>query len=250
MAGSPGGFSFRSVFIESLLDYQRERDGLRRCKIGFIVRFSLGLAKNTGGLFYGILDRGVDRCDTDIKQKKAAKRQDCLWSVFINRHAGGKVMGRTNMAVVSKGFTLLELLVVISIIGILMAIGSVSFSTAQKKGRDSRRQGDMQAIQKSLEECYALDNKYPPTSGVVSGSALSCAVSTASVMNQVPFDPKNIAGSYVYTYTVDAADPATIYCLCAQLENIGTGNASTVGASGVCNWTGTPKNYFCVSNQQ
>ena len=156
------------------------------------------------------------------------------------------------MAVVSKGFTLLELLVTISIIGILIGIGSVSFSTAQKKGRDSRRQGDMQAIQKSLEQCYALDNRYPPTSGVVSGSALSCAVSTASVMNQVPFDPKNIAGSYVYTYT---AVPVTFsgYCLCSHLENLGTGNANnTVGAAGVCSWDtdGTGNDYFCVSNQQ
>jgi len=151
------------------------------------------------------------------------------------------------MAVVSKGFTLLELLVTISIIGILLGIGSVSFSTAQKKGRDSRRQGDMTAIQKSLEECYALDNRYP--SGITSGSALSCAVSTASVMNQVPYDPKNIAGSYVYTYTSDAAVVKTAYCLCALLENAGKGNASGVGANGVCTYV-SGGNYFCVSNQQ
>jgi len=156
------------------------------------------------------------------------------------------------MAVVSKGlpagrqgFTLLELLVVISIIGILMAIGSVSFSTAQKKGRDSRRMGDMKAIQKALEECYALDNRYPSTSGVVSGSALSCAVSTASVMNQVPDDPKPDED---YTYTVDA-NPATIYCLCAELENTGAGNASDVGSGGSCNYA-ADDDYFCVSNQQ
>ena len=153
------------------------------------------------------------------------------------------------MAVVSKGlpagrqgFTLLELLVVISIIGILMAIGSVSFSTAQKKGRDSRRMGDMKAIQKSLEECYALDNKYPQT--VSSDSSLECEGGTVT-MNLVSDDPKPDED---YTYTVDA-NPATIYCLCAELENTGAGNASDVGSGGSCSYA-ADDDYFCVSNQQ
>jgi type IV pilus assembly protein PilE len=149
------------------------------------------------------------------------------------------------MAVVSKGFTLLELLVTISIIGILLGIGSVSFSTAQKKGRDSRRQGDMTAIQKALEEYYALTNAYPAT--VTSGGTI--AYLTNTLMNVVPSDPKG--GTYVYTYTTDAPAVKTTYCLCAFLDNDGSGNASTVGANGVCAWaTGATADYFCVSNQQ
>jgi len=147
------------------------------------------------------------------------------------------------MAVVSKGFTLLELLVVISIIGILLGIGSVSFSTAQKKGRDSRRQGDMTAIQKSLEEYYALTNGYPAS--VTSGGSITYLTNT--LMNLVPYDPKN-SGTYVYTYTVDAPAVKTAYCLCAIVENASAANASG-NASGVCIWTGT-KDRFCVSNQQ
>ncbi|MBU1322442.1 prepilin-type N-terminal cleavage/methylation domain-containing protein [Patescibacteria group bacterium] len=145
------------------------------------------------------------------------------------------------MAVVSKGFTLLELLVVISIIGIIMAIGSVSFSTAQKKGRDSRRQGDMKAIQKSLEEYYALTNGYPAS--VTSGGSITYLTNT--LMNQVPDDPKT-PGTYLYT--VDAGVAKTLYCLCAIVENASAANASG-NASGVCIWTGT-KDRFCVSNQQ
>lgn len=141
-----------------------------------------------------------------------------------------------------QGFTLLELLVTISIIGILIGVGSVSFSTAQKKGRDSRRQADMKAMQTSLEQCYALDTKYPASAD--EGSALTC-IGGAVTMNSVPYDPKN-TGSYVYTYTVAGT---TSYCLCALMETTGSGNASSAGAAGVCAWGGA-KSYFCVSNQQ
>jgi len=150
-------------------------------------------------------------------------------------------MGRNNLA--KTGFTLLELLVVISIIGILLAVGSVSFSTAQKKGRDSRRQADMTAVQKSLEQYYSLATAYP--SDVSSGGSISYSGST--LMNVVPDDPKG-SGSYTYTYT---AVPTTLsgYCYCAYLETSGTGNADSAGSDGVCSWNGT-KDYFCVSNQQ
>jgi len=38
-----------------------------------------------------------------------------------------------------RAFTLLEILVVIGIIAILVGLGSVSFSTAQKKARDTKK---------------------------------------------------------------------------------------------------------------
>jgi len=147
------------------------------------------------------------------------------------------------------GFTLLELLVTISIIGILLAVGSVSFSTAQKRGRDSRRQADMKAIQRALEQCYSLDTAYPDSLSF--GANLDCATATETVMSSVPDDPKP---GEDYVYTSDGAISKTEYCLCAALENLGRGNADNDGSGGggVCNWDTdeTDNNYFCVSNQQ
>lgn len=142
------------------------------------------------------------------------------------------------------GFTLIELLVTISIIGIILGIVSVSFSTAQKNTRDSRRKGDLAAIQKSVEQCYVLNNEYPDEVDVVPGSALICG--TRTTMTSVPDDPKN-TGGYVYTYTVSADN--LNFCLCAELEKLGSGNANSVGVAGVCSYTSGDNNY-CLNNQQ
>src|SRR3989338_3198993 len=56
----------------------------------------------------------------------------------------------------NKGFTLLELLVVVGIITILVNMGLSSFSTAQKKGRDAKRKTDIRGIQGALEQYYSV----------------------------------------------------------------------------------------------
>ncbi len=60
-----------------------------------------------------------------------------------------------------KGFTLLELVIVIVLLGILSALISGNFITSLKKGRDSRRITDLEQIQKSLEMYYEDQKAYP-----------------------------------------------------------------------------------------
>lgn len=54
-----------------------------------------------------------------------------------------------------KGFTLVELLVVISIIAILSVIGVVVFGNTQTSARDGKRKADIDAIAKTMETSYS-----------------------------------------------------------------------------------------------
>jgi prepilin-type N-terminal cleavage/methylation domain-containing protein len=137
-----------------------------------------------------------------------------------------------------NGFTLFELLVSISIIGILTAVVAFSFSSAQKKARDSRRVTDMNTIQKAAEQYYSANNYTYPTSITMPWAEAS----GTAIMYNFPVDPKN-SGDYVYTSNF----PDGIYCVCALLEEAGKGNA----ANSVCGFRSAGlKNYFCVKSQQ
>lgn len=61
----------------------------------------------------------------------------------------------------NKGFTLVELLVVMAILGILVTLVAGGFRTAQMRGRDSKRKSDLKEIANALEVFYSDHNKYP-----------------------------------------------------------------------------------------
>jgi len=134
------------------------------------------------------------------------------------------------------GFTLFELLVVISIIGILVAVTTAAYSASQKRARDARRMEDMQMLQKSLEQCYALSGSYPDPP--YSSGSLTC--SGTVIIRQFPVDPKN-ADDYIYSPSGDEDG----YCYCARLEDTGKANSG----SG-CDWSAEDKEYYCVENLQ
>ena len=137
------------------------------------------------------------------------------------------------------GFTLFELLVVISIIGILVAISTAAYSASQKRARDARRMEDMQMLQKALEQCYAMNNGSYPASTYNAGT-LTCG--TETIMRAFPTNPKTGDEDYDYIYDGDADG----YCYCAPLEDESKGNAD-----GDCPnplWTGT--DHYCIENLQ
>lgn len=135
-----------------------------------------------------------------------------------------------------KGFTLVELLVVIAVIAILAVIGLTVFSGVQKGSRDAKRKADVQAI------ASALETKRDMVAGTYSAVAGADFSSGA-----LPLDPIN-TGTSVYTTTLST--DSKNYCVCALLENTAGANANSAGAAGVCSFTQTSPTYFCVKQQQ
>ncbi len=117
--------------------------------------------------------------------------------------------------ITALGFTLLELMIVIAILGVLAAMISGNFITSLKKGRDARRKGDLEQIQRALEMYYEDKRVYPTA---VPGNTLSTQIidpgtSGKIYMEKVPTDPSG--GNYGYYY--DSAN--NYYQLYACLEN-------------------------------
>jgi len=136
-----------------------------------------------------------------------------------------------------KGFTLLELLIVIGLIGILIAVSVTSYGTIQKKTRDSRRESDLKALQNAFEQYYADKKGIYPKQGTDITSV------TTYLPAGLPVDPKN-TGTYVYTLTYDNVNGAT-YCACALLEGTTIGGNAT---NATC--TFGSGSYYCVKNLQ
>lgn len=72
-----------------------------------------------------------------------------------------------------KGFTVIEVLVVVAIIGLLASIVLTNLSTAKSRGRDAKRKSDMIQIRTALELYFNEHNSYPITSGEWRGTSVN-----------------------------------------------------------------------------
>lgn len=77
-----------------------------------------------------------------------------------------------NLKTNQKGFTIVELLIVIVVIAILAAISIVAFTGIQQRGRDSQRASDTSNIVKALV-AYSADGNTWPADGAAAGTALA-----------------------------------------------------------------------------
>jgi len=159
-----------------------------------------------------------------------------------------------------EGFSLVEVLVVIAIIGIISTIVLVSLNTVRKKARDTKRKVEIYQIGRFLStQCFL------PSGGGGEYDIADLADELrikypqyVNMLSQIPKDPSAGSGAKTFYYYIVDSDGKKC-ALYANLENdaekvtlIGIFVPTAGGGTGVlevttAGWNGTKK-YFQVSN--
>lgn len=124
-------------------------------------------------------------------------------------------MCKQYVTVYRRGFTLVEVIVAMSIISILIALTWNNFFSSMNRSTDSRRKKDLATVAQALEMYYADMNRYPADMSSIWGNTFSNPTITPIVMylQKTPEDPKGID----YCYVTDAN--GTYFRLYAMLDN-------------------------------
>ena len=119
-----------------------------------------------------------------------------------------------------NGLTLVELLIVITIIGLLASILTINVGRLRARTRDSQRVADVKTVQQGLAFYFFRSENagsYPIGDVDITGSdSVSQELRANGAMSAIPIDPLN-DGDYVYHYcslaacTGEASDGISYY---------------------------------------
>lgn len=124
-----------------------------------------------------------------------------------------------------SGFTLIEILVTVTIIAVLLSIAAVSYRSINQRSRDARRKSDVEQLRSSLE-MYRTDNGSYPTdvgwdSSWIGTDNSTFATLLASYLSPLPTDPTGgVTGYYYYNPRSCSGSPTKCYgyCILSYME--------------------------------
>ena len=106
-----------------------------------------------------------------------------------------------------KAFTLIELLTVVSILGLLMSAILVSTEATKKKARDAKRYANINVIKRALDIYYVDNNQYPEEVGAgdfeysyTDPDNFLSALVNGGYLQEAPVDPVNSEDESMYYF--------------------------------------------------
>jgi prepilin-type N-terminal cleavage/methylation domain-containing protein len=143
-----------------------------------------------------------------------------------------------------RGFTLIEVLIVVAIIGILVLALTLSMRAQREKAEDARAKADLERLRIAFEDYYSDYNCYPPSEWF--DSADDCnADYLQPYLSTIPCDRRT---GEPYVIERDSADSCNWYKLYTTLdypqENLCSETGSSLGNYGVGS-TNVTVSVFC-----
>jgi type II secretion system protein G len=130
---------------------------------------------------------------------------------MISRWERARVSMRAGAA---WGFTLVELLIVVAIIGVLAAIAVPNFMQASVRSRYARTLNEMRTIHTGLDAYVVDNNRYPPTRGTFAPSyieRLKGLTTPIAYLSSIPRDPFPRTVLTQWNGQINLADPDDIF---------------------------------------
>lgn len=110
-----------------------------------------------------------------------------------------------------RGFTVVELLITITVMGILLTLGVVSLNATQVNGRDAERKGDIEAIQANLESFYRTGTDTSTSLGRYPSTVISSGNETTikSILRDIDFKSLTAPNAATFSDTFISATNTT-----------------------------------------
>lgn len=131
----------------------------------------------------------------------------------------------------SKGFTLIELMIVVAVVGILAAVAYPSYQDSVRKSRRADAKSALLELAQFMERNYTLSNRYDQDSA---GNAVVLPFTESPKDGTAKYYDLTISASAAQSFTLSAAPKnAQSSDVCATLRITNTGVKTATG-TGVC----------------